>query len=44
LFLKELDEGITVGSLTGRYYAMDRDNRWERILTAYNVIVSGTGK
>jgi 2,3-bisphosphoglycerate-independent phosphoglycerate mutase len=34
---------ITIGSVTGRYYAMDRDNRWERVGTAYDVIVSGKG-
>ena len=36
-------EGIEIGTVTGRYYAMDRDNRWERVLTAYDVIVSGKG-
>ncbi|MBX9621849.1 MAG: 2,3-bisphosphoglycerate-independent phosphoglycerate mutase [Alphaproteobacteria bacterium] len=32
---------ITLGTLGGRYYAMDRDKRWERIEKAYNVMVSG---
>lgn len=36
----------TVGSLatiTGRYYAMDRDNRWERVKLAYDALVRGIG-
>lgn len=33
-----------VASLIGRYYAMDRDQRWERIEAAYNVMVSGKGE
>ena len=27
----------------GRYYAMDRDNRWERVEQAYNAMVLGQG-
>ncbi|MFT4575956.1 MAG: 2,3-bisphosphoglycerate-independent phosphoglycerate mutase [Polaribacter sp.] len=34
----------TLASVTGRYYAMDRDNRWERIQLAYDALVNGTGK
>ncbi len=30
-----------IGSLIGRYYAMDRDNRWDRVELAYNMLVSG---
>ncbi|MBV8991219.1 MAG: 2,3-bisphosphoglycerate-independent phosphoglycerate mutase [Solirubrobacterales bacterium] len=30
-----------VGSVVGRYYAMDRDRRWERIQTAYDLLVHG---
>ncbi len=33
----------SVASVTGRYYAMDRDNRWERVKEAYDVMVSGVG-
>ena len=33
----------TVASVTGRYYAMDRDKRWERVAKAYNVMVKGEG-
>jgi 2,3-bisphosphoglycerate-independent phosphoglycerate mutase len=42
-FVASLAEGVTVGTVSGRYYAMDRDNRWERVGLAYDVIVSGKG-
>ena len=32
-----------LASVTGRYYAMDRDNRWERIKIAYDGLVNGIG-
>lgn len=32
-----------VATVMGRYYAMDRDNRWERVEKAYNAIVHGQG-
>ncbi|WP_207423600.1 2,3-bisphosphoglycerate-independent phosphoglycerate mutase [Desertivirga brevis] len=32
-----------IASLIGRYYAMDRDNRWERVKLAYDLMVNGTG-
>ncbi|NQV17134.1 MAG: 2,3-bisphosphoglycerate-independent phosphoglycerate mutase [Armatimonadetes bacterium] len=32
-----------IATISGRYYAMDRDNRWERIEKAYNAIVYGKG-
>ena len=32
-----------LASVTGRYYAMDRDNRWERIKIAYDGLVNGVG-
>ncbi|MEM1302076.1 MAG: 2,3-bisphosphoglycerate-independent phosphoglycerate mutase [Pseudomonadota bacterium] len=38
-----LPDGATIGTVTGRYYAMDRDNRWERVSTAYNAMVLGQG-
>ena len=38
--LKEKDIG-RVASLIGRYYAMDRDNRWDRVQTAYDLITDG---
>ena len=33
-----------IASVTGRYYAMDRDKRWERIKLAYDAIVHGVGE
>jgi len=33
-----------IATITGRYYAMDRDNRWERIKVAYDAMVNGIGK
>ncbi|MDO9306223.1 MAG: 2,3-bisphosphoglycerate-independent phosphoglycerate mutase [Sulfuricurvum sp.] len=35
---------IRIGSLGGRFYAMDRDNRWERIERGYNAIVNAAPK
>ena len=32
------------GTVTGRYYAMDRDKRWERVSQAYDCIVNATGE
>jgi 2,3-bisphosphoglycerate-independent phosphoglycerate mutase len=32
-----------IASVTGRYYAMDRDNRWERVKLAYGAMVEGIG-
>ncbi|HWX74848.1 MAG TPA: 2,3-bisphosphoglycerate-independent phosphoglycerate mutase [Solirubrobacteraceae bacterium] len=42
-FLAELDalEGARVGSVVGRYWAMDRDRRWERTQRAYDLLVHG---
>ncbi|MEP2773574.1 MAG: 2,3-bisphosphoglycerate-independent phosphoglycerate mutase [Fulvivirga sp.] len=33
-----------IASVVGRYYAMDRDNRWERVKLAYDLMVNGLGK
>ena len=33
-----------IATVSGRYYAMDRDNRWERVELAYNAIVLGKGE
>lgn len=35
---------IQVASAIGRYYAMDRDNRWERVRKAYDLLVNGIGE
>ena len=32
-----------IATITGRYYAMDRDNRWERVERAYNALTKGEG-
>ncbi|OWP64585.1 phosphoglycerate mutase (2,3-diphosphoglycerate-independent) [Hymenobacter amundsenii] len=32
-----------IASIVGRYYAMDRDNRWERVKVAYDLLVNGVG-
>lgn len=47
-FINDIEEFMqkTTGQLatiTGRYYAMDRDNRWARIQLAYNALVNGKG-
>ena len=47
-FIKELESQIAnttgkIASIVGRYYAMDRDNRWERVKKAYDALVHATG-
>jgi len=47
-FLQELEEQLTlstgkIASIVGRYFAMDRDNRWERVKKAYDLITKGIG-
>ncbi|WP_019894739.1 2,3-bisphosphoglycerate-independent phosphoglycerate mutase [Hydrogenovibrio halophilus] len=39
-FMKELGGG-RIASITGRYFALDRDNRWDRVKKAYDVITCG---
>lgn len=41
--MKEIGVG-KIGVLSGRYYAMDRDNRWERVEKAYAALVYGEGR
>jgi len=49
-FVKDMqDELLKIGvgkiaTVTGRYYAMDRDNRWDRVEKAYNAMVLGEGE
>ncbi|MCI2399900.1 2,3-bisphosphoglycerate-independent phosphoglycerate mutase [Aliiroseovarius subalbicans] len=38
-----LPDGARIVSVSGRYFAMDRDNRWERVAKAYGAIVRGDG-
>lgn len=47
-FIKELQFHLNnsvgrIASVSGRYYAMDRDKRWERVKLAYEALVNGTG-
>ena len=37
------DTNTELASITGRYYAMDRDKRWERVKLAYDAVVNGQG-
>src|SRR5215470_5176879 len=41
--MREYNSG-KVASVNGRYYAMDRDRRWERLAKAFNTMVAGTGE
>jgi len=48
-FIQELQTKLKgtntkLASVIGRYYAMDRDKRWERVKQAYDVVVKGIGK
>ena len=38
-----LQTGAFIASVTGRYYAMDRDKRWERVKLAYDALTRGVG-
>jgi 2,3-bisphosphoglycerate-independent phosphoglycerate mutase len=40
--IRRLGHDIRIASVGGRYYAMDRDNRWERVQRAYDAVVCGT--
>ena len=47
-YITELQNHLTnsrgkIASLVGRYYAMDRDNRWERVKEAYDLLTKGVG-
>jgi len=48
-FIEQLTEHCrqttgVIASVIGRYYAMDRDKRWDRVKVAYDLLVDGTGK
>ncbi|MEJ1991674.1 MAG: 2,3-bisphosphoglycerate-independent phosphoglycerate mutase [Maritimibacter sp.] len=43
-FEAALPEGAKVVSVSGRYYAMDRDNRWERVALAYDAMMKAMGE
>lgn len=40
----KLPEGCRIGTVIGRYFAMDRDKRWDRVERAYRAIVAGKGE
>ena len=48
-YVRQLEEavrqlaGVRIATLTGRFYAMDRDKRWERVAEAWNMLVHGQG-
>jgi 2,3-bisphosphoglycerate-independent phosphoglycerate mutase len=42
-FSAALPASVPIGAVCGRYYAMDRDNRWERVSKAYSAMVDGEG-
>jgi 2,3-bisphosphoglycerate-independent phosphoglycerate mutase len=42
-FQAQLPEGVRIGTVSGRYYAMDRDKRWDRVSRAYMAIAEGAG-
>ncbi len=48
-FIEELEKHMAastgrIASIIGRYYAMDRDKRWERVKVAYDCLVNGVGE
>ncbi|MGH1370015.1 MAG: 2,3-bisphosphoglycerate-independent phosphoglycerate mutase [Maritimibacter sp.] len=43
-FLKSLPKNAEIGSVVGRYFALDRDNRWERVGAAYGAMVRAVGE
>lgn len=48
-YLRDLQQHLDttcgeIATVTGRYYAMDRDTRWERVKVAYEALVSGAGE
>ena len=49
-FVEELEDMMAqigvgkIASISGRYYAMDRDNRWDRVEKAYNALTKGEGE
>ena len=41
-YMEDISYGV-ISTLSGRYYSMDRDKRWDRVEKAYNIIVRGEG-
>lgn len=50
IYIEQLEKAVSgvgnivIGTICGRYFAMDRDNRWDRVQRAYDLIVTGNGK
>ena len=42
-YVQDLGNNATIGTLVGRYYAMDRDTRWARVEQAYDLLVDAKG-
>jgi len=46
-FIRQLEQDLpanaSIGTVTGRYWAMDRDNRWDRVATAFEAMAHGNG-
>lgn len=42
--IERLPESAIIGTVTGRFYAMDRDTRWDRVELAYRAVVEGEGE
>jgi 2,3-bisphosphoglycerate-independent phosphoglycerate mutase len=40
---RRLPAGAQIGTVIGRYWAMERDNRWDRVQTAYDAMIAGQG-
>lgn len=43
IFESDLPNGAKIATVCGRFYAMDRDNRWQRVSAAYEAIVAAKG-
>ncbi len=43
IFYKNLQETVDIASISGRYYGMDRDNKWDRLEKVYDLLVKGKG-
>jgi len=41
--IEELPDGVRIATVTGRYFALDRDNRWSRVQEAFEAMVKGQG-
>jgi len=42
-FIRDIPASATIATVSGRFYAMDRDNRWERVSQAFDAVAHGKG-